>query len=320
MVHWAYAAGVAARYGLGAAALYNMAFRRRFRRRPFRQSILGKRKRGFTPNFGRKRARFMSGRNGSFVGRRFQSSTAERPFLLDNRFRSRKLSKRRWRKVLWRDTLAQTHYRSVADIGVSLGLSSATATSPVNFEPMLTNAFAGLTDTAPFWTAGGGLQPNETGAALPLFGDNDIVLRGGYSRLQFSPNDTVVLPIRVKVWVVRAVQNPDLAKITAITTGNQAADWDPTLVPEFVQDVGRVVLAKETLLLPGARPFEMVWKLNVQKIDQAVWQGKVGPPIEPPGGRFYWMWQLQPTNTTAATGQLVAVLKGHNLSFSADTV
>jgi len=314
----AYLAGAALRYGLTAGVLYKgaMAFRRRFRRRGMRRrftprSVLGKRGRGAT--FGsNKRARF---------GRRWQATTAQRPFFLSNRFRSRRVGVRRWRGILWRDTASKTHYRSVKTVTTTWNPVDQVDQNQVALDQMTSGQMLLINDSQPFWSVNGGLQPNETGATLPTFGDGDIILRGGMAFITFSPNTSTTTPLRIKVWVVRANKNPSLATWNAITTAsNQNTAWDPSVVPEFRQDFGKVLLARETLLNPGAMPVEFKWRQNVQKIDQPVWQG-VGPvpgPPEPAGDRFYWMWQIIPTNLLGTPS--VRVTRGYNLSFSGDAL
>jgi len=315
----AYLAGAALRYGITAGALYKgaMAVRRRFRRRGMRRrftprSVLGKRGRvsTFGPN---KRARF---------GRRFQASTAQRPFFLSNRFRSRRIGTRRWKSILWRDTLSNTHYRSVKTNTGTFVPTDQVISNFVRLEMMLGGDFNVINDPGPFWTAPGGLQPNEIGATLPTFGDGDIVLRGGMAFITFAPNANVTTAFRIKVWVVKAQKNPSLEVWNAITvpTDHNAA-WDPSIIPEFRQDFGKIMMAKEVLLQPGSMPVEFKWRQTVQKIDQPVWQGVSpipGPP-QPGGDRFYWMYQMIPT-TLGGVGGGIRIIRGYNVSFTGDAL
>jgi len=315
MVTPAYLAGAALRYGITGAALYKgaMAFRNRFRRRGRRRftgSTLGKRKRGFSFR-SNKRARF---------GRRFQATTAQRPYFLNNRFRTRRIGNRRWKGMLWRDTAAKTHYRSVRTLTFLWTPPDFVEQSTVGLEMMTAGQFGTINDANPFWTSTGGLVPNEIGATLPTFGDGDIIQRGGMAWITFAPLPNVQTALRIKVWVVKAQKNPSLAVWNAVTVGNQFAAWDPSVVPEFRQDFGKILMARETLLQPGAMPVEFKWRQTVQKIDQPVFQGVPtipGPP-EPGGDRLWWMWHILPTTTGGSPS--LRVIRGYNLSFSGDAL
>jgi len=317
MPHPAYLAGVATRYALGGLAIYRqaMAFRRRFRRRGMRRrsgrSVLGKRGRGFGGFGPRKRARF---------GRKFQATTAQRPRFLSNTFRTRKLGLRRWRAVLWRDTTAATHYRSFKAVSWLWAPGSTPLESNVGMEAMLNGDALTINDATPFWTSGGGLQENTIGAGVPAFTSADIILRGGMATIQFSATVDTTTPYRIRIWVVAASANPDLAKWTAVTTGVKSAYWDPSSVPEFRQDFGRVIMSRETLLTPGAMPVEFKWRQSVQKIEQTVWRG-VGPipgPPQPGGSKLYWMYQIIPV--LAGANPSLQIVRGYNVSLSGDTV
>jgi len=317
MAHPAYLAGTALRYGLTGLALYRqaMAFRRRFRRRgmrrSFRRSVLGKRGRGFGGFGPRKRARF---------GRKFQATTAIRPRFLSENFRARRLSGRRWRSILWRDSTASTHYRSFKAVSWLWDPGATPLTTAVGMEAMLNGDALTINDANPFWTLGGGIQPKDTGLGNVNIGSSDIILRGGMATIQFSALPDSATPYRIRVWVVSANNNPALEKWQEVTTGVKSVFWDPSSVPDFRQDFGRILMARETLLTPGAMPVEFKWRQSVQKIDQTVWKGVApipGPP-QPGGSRLYWMYMIVPV--LAGVNPNIQIVRGYNVSFSTDTI
>lgn len=294
---------------LGAMAIRNR-FRRRRMRRRFGRSMLGKRSRGFGGFGPRKRARF---------GRRFQATTAQRPRFLSNNFRTRRLSRRRWKAVLWRDTTAVNHWRSFKTVTWTWNPGASPVETIVGLEAMLNGDALQINDPTPFWTGTGGVQPNTSTSGIPEFVGNDIVLRGGMATIQFSAPPEATSPYRIRIWVVAAIANPDLAKWQAVTTGVKSSSWDPSAVPEFRQDFGRILMSRETLLTPGAMPVEFKWRQTVQKIEQTVWRGVgaiPGPP-QPGGSKLYWMYAVIPT--LSGVNPAMQIVRGYNLSFSGDT-
>lgn len=304
------------RYGLGAYALYKgMTYRRDFRGNMNRRWPQMRQRKWFP----RRPVYARGARRGA---RRATFQTATRGYYQSTSFRSRKLGQRRWRNVLWRDTQANTHYRSHWSITVSYPVPVTTMdTALVNVEPMVSTVFGNTVEADPFWLGTGGLQAHEIGKPLATFGDNDIVLRGGIASLLFASSPTANVPLKIRLWAVRANSLIDPALIAFIQAPAKGINWDPTLVAEFRQDFGKIIFSKEILLEPGAQPTQIKWRLQVQKIDQATWQGASTVPVTPGASKLYWMWQIIPTSLQVSpTTELVYIQKGYNLSFSADSI
>lgn len=220
-------------------------------------------------------------------------------------FKRKRMSARRWRNIIFRDTEAKTHYRSVKSF-------SETVTTPVSNDLSGTYfRFALIPDNVnPFWTAAGGLQDKDFGEAGPLFRD-DKILRGGYCRLTLS-NRSDTEALLVQVWLVWAVPNVEQTRLGTITSVLNAREWEPTLFPDF-QRIGKVLYSRQCILKPGDNPFEITHRLKPQKIDDDVHlNGRGSQPI--------WMYKLvKMTDTDAApSSQTVRATYGFNLSFSAD--
>jgi len=233
-------------------------------------------------------------------------------------FRGRKLSKRRYRNVLWRDTIAKAHYRSYAH----LALTSAGAL-PAGFGNGLTYMRPAITvndaiwHTDPFWTAIGGAQSIDASVPVPLF-RGDITLRGGFARFTTSNPDTGV-PVRIKVFGVWSNRNPSSEITTNLHGTSHAMEWEPSVEPDFSQ-FGRVILRREVTLLPGAQPFECSYRFRPQKIDQNVFIGENPFLLNVPGGnQLWWVWQMIPLVNNAAA-DAVSSLLSFNISFSADAI
>lgn len=218
-------------------------------------------------------------------------------------FRTKKTSLRTWRNMLWRDTAAKTHYRSIFD-----------ATTPMATPNDLINAtlapFNAL--TTPFWTAAGGAQQADTGVAVPTF-NGDIILRGGISRIAISnrPDSTILNSdvCRVTVYAVWTDSNNSGVVLPTVVK----TMWDPSLFPDFTR-YGKVMFKREALLKGDGEAVQVYFKYKPQKIDQAVFSAG--------GSRLVWMVLVsQLTNSELVpVAENLDVVNSHNISFSADAV
>jgi len=233
-------------------------------------------------------------------------------------FRGRKLRPRQWRKILWRDTIAETKWRSIGAIGNSLigaltGLGSGVVyLFPAVQNDPVTQPFI----TQPFWTLTGGVQATDRGIVPPLF-TGDLVLRGGFARISVVNPETI--PIRVKVYAIWANKLPSLLVYNSTHNNLRNMEWDPSIEPDFNQ-FGKVIARREVMLLPGANPFEMIHRLKVQKIDQNVFTGESVPgTTEPAGSQLWWGVQAVPLTTNPVSDN-VQIIRSYNLSFTGDEV
>lgn len=223
--------------------------------------------------FGGKRTKTMSTRSmGSGIG-----------------FRSKRLSRRRYKSILWRDTLNKSHYRSVA---ATLNTTQANASPTV----AVIDSADGLPDD--FWTTGAGLQALDTGVTPPTF-TGDITVRGGKIGLTFML-DGATYPVEVSVWLVKRSNGTP----PAFTTGPYG--WDPSLVPDFYDDVGKIVMRRKKLLLDESS-WNVEFRLPIMKLDQATHNTT---------NTYLWIWTVQDVSDGGTA--TVRVNNYHNLSFSAD--
>lgn len=237
-------------------------------------------------------------------------------------FRTRKMRPRTFRKILWRDTIASSHYRSLGGVTITEtgALGTTVGSGIVYCRPAITVEDSFI-HTNPFWTTGGGLQILDQGAIASSF-RGDLVIRGGIVRFTITNGDPVaadVPPYKVKVWCVWANTNPEATVLNNLQGNSRSLEWDPSIEPDF-HDFGKVLFKREVNMLPGAQPFEVSHRLRVQKVDEATFQGVAASPtslVDPAGSQLWWMWQAIPLAANA-TADALTVLLNFNLSFSGD--
>lgn len=210
-------------------------------------------------------------------------------------FKSKLMSKRRYRSLLWNDTLMSTHYRSVAANNTSM---------IANVNPNLaTLAVFNLVDNGAgaFWvTAGGAVAPNA--GAVPAVTTQDIILRGGkYGFRITNPDNVTNDPVNITVFIIQTPMTPNLAVLTTPV----ATSWDPSIVPNFQRDVGRI-LYKKDFILKDEDCLEVERRLKCRKVDTGIWGANNGTrPI---------LLVLLSSNVAVASG--IVVSSYFNLSFS----
>lgn len=235
--------------------------------------------------------------------RRTTTSTFQNSYGFGMQYRSRKLRAGTWRRKLWNDTLAKTHYRSSGNgvntmtTGTLQGIGNVTVSYPT---------FIGTPGpTTAFWTSTGGLQPPDLGATNPTFTVGDMVIRGGRVGVVVSVGDTVTDEIGVTIWVVKLVKDPNNANIaSAISYGSMI---DAT--PEFVTRVGKVLYNKTAIINNTNPSFSLEHRLRVQKIDQEIYGTELGDQIA---------FIISAANLTDTSSETINLLNYHDLSFAAD--
>lgn len=251
------------------------------------------------------RVRFSRARRSRF-SRRATTITGQSGVGKSFGYRSRRIRPRKWKRILWRDTLANSHYRSTFDITNSLAAPLATTAGAI---PYLIQALPPVG----FWTVGGGVQQLDVGVGPPAF-TGDLVIRGGMIRLGLA-NESTVEAVRARVWLLKSNKNPDFSKVVVNPT-LVSSMWDPSLSPDF-DEFGRVVLMREMTLLPVSNPLEIFYRLPVQKIDQAEYL-QTSPTII--GGSQYY-WYVVVSRMTLVNNLVAPALRAvssHSLSFSGD--
>lgn len=237
-------------------------------------------------------------------------------------YRGKKTSVRRWRNILWRDTQAKMHYRSLNSsnqgfFGPALGTPNTSAI--ILFPALQVTAGVFRPDIGvggAFWEIG--VQSPDIGEPIPTF-RGDITIRGGIARVLVGAYPDNV-PLRVRIYAIWANANPDIDVYTAMNNTNQQVEWDPSLIGEFSTKFGKILYMKEALV-PVGESMEVVHRFKPQKIDKAVFRGEPAvagvQPAEPAGNTLWWAVVVVPLDTNAVTAGITCV-SSYSLSFCGD--
>jgi len=239
-------------------------------------------------------------------------------------YRAKRIGRRRWRGILWRDTLNAQHYRSLGSglqplTGPAVGTPNASA---VYLFPALQTLGSGVfqpyhSNGLAFWE--NGVENPDIGVPVPLF-RGDITLRGGIARLTVGAYPENVI-LRVKVYAIWANKNPDI-DVYAMNNTNRQVEWDPSLYPEFSTKFGKILYMKEAMI-PVGEVFEITHRFKPQKIDQAVFRGELpvpsSQPAEPAGNQLWWGVVVVPLDLNLSSASITCI-NSWSLSFSADAI
>lgn len=229
-----------------------------------------------------------------------------------SQFRSRKKSRRIYRRALYRSTEFKTHFRSVAATGAIINLPNNIVQSTVVFVNALPNA-AG----SEFWTTGGGVQPVDTGVSAPSFGQGDIVIRGGQSRITIAnphaPMETgegnaAGDTLKVSVFAVWTNKRPDLTLLNIVVPQS----WDPSVLPDFGTRVGKVLFRRDFFLGTEGKAQEVTYRYRPLKIDSGEFNNG--------GSQLYWLILIGQTTNFNVLAETCTTVTSHNISFSGDLV
>lgn len=246
-------------------------------------------------SWGAKRARTGGRKRRSYGRRRAGKSlafTSQSGVGRSMSMRSKKLSRARYRQELWRISNPLTHLRSTS--ASSLVLTTGTVASSYSF-----NSLSAMENgLGRFWTAAGGAVSDNVGAVYtPATGQN-IILRGGLIGLKIN---NPILPLGgdtlyVTVYLVQTMKRPD-ASILPAAGSNVNVGYDLSLIPNFNEDYGMVLLKKEFILADG-QGCTIERRLKTRRIDQDVWSTYNGTqPV--------WFILLNSQNTTTAQIEVV---------------
>jgi len=252
-----------------------------------------KRKRVFAPRFTKRK------RTGKFIrrrrGRNSSSYSTKAGAAVSLPYKARRISRRLWNKKLWDSTLQKQHYRSNG------ALSGAITTAASQGQVSITGAQAMDNGVSVFWTAAGGAIEANAGAGVPTF-EGDVIIRGGIVGFKLF-NESTTIPAQCKVYLIKMAPRPSLANIPVAAN----VGWDPTLVPEFTKDVGKVIFMKE-FQLEALAEMSVERRLSIMKIDPESWSTDAQ--------RFYWLFVCgDPQTVTTVTLRVVTYF---NISFTAD--
>lgn len=267
---------------------------RRIHTRVASRSVLGKRRRaGNSVGVFKRRRITRSSRSNNFTSQRGSGSGL--------RFRSRRIGRRTWNRLLWRSTLQAEHYRANS-------AESGTITSPANVELISIGVLrARYFDSAGFWTTTGGAI-NPEGGAIPAFSNGDIVIRGGVMGLRLCNQlgtATTSETLYGCVYLCRTNNNFNIGGVPA----SASVGWEPSLVPDFKVNIGRIVYSKK-FLLRDTETANVEYRMPIQKIDQSEFIAAYND----------YVWVLCVGNTDNAGARVLTWTTYFNLSFVGDAV
>lgn len=222
-------------------------------------------------------------------------------------YKSRRISKKSWRRKLWNDTLAVQHYRS---IGNTINTVTSSVTQAIGANTLVLPTFVGAPGpTTAFWTATGGLQATDAGAATVTFDETDLVIRGGRVGITVTCPDTITEEIGVTISVVRLISNPDFGTLPTTTVYGSNIDAGP----DFTRRFGRVVYRKTAVMSNTYSNFSLEHRLTVEKIDQETFGTVLG-------GQIGFVVTVTPLQTSPGAAYSLPTISYHDLSFTGDSV
>jgi len=239
---------------------------------------------------------------------RTASWTVQRGRTSGVRFRSRRISRRQWKNILWRDSLSQNHYRSLTSVGSIISTGTTQGVGPLAAEVCFSLVPTPPT-IVPFWTAAGGLINTDPGITPPTAFNGDIIFRGGKHSNTFSISGTGITQlIGIRIFTIKLIKHPIWQ--SAIPA---SASWgfDPTMVADWARNVGTTVDDKVFILDATCRSAIYERRFPIQKYDQGVFtQDNLG------GGGYLIIAHV--VNLSDNTAVSVDALTSYNCSFSGD--
>jgi len=269
-----------------------------------------KRKRVYAPRRGMVKRR----RNFKRKGYRRSRSTAQvgntRP--IPTGFRSRRISRRAYKRLLWQSTIIKTKYKSIKAVSGTVSTPATVSQSAT----VGTYALGSSNSYEPFWTVNGGVQsisgaianiadPTET---APTF-NSDIIIRGGMVTMEVynktETDDSGVNDI-VKCRVVLIRTGADWNNSNAEAAINTF--YSPGAGGDFKRLVGTVKVDRLFDIKDG-ESCSVTYRIPCQKID-------VGNYMNETGGVYVWYISVQ--NGFGGTAQECYYRRSHNISFCGD--
>lgn len=200
--------------------------------------------------------------------------------------------------------MAESHFRST---------QSASIIAPAQLTVRLKNMFLqraldlglGL-----FWTPSGGFIPKDGLTPFAVF-HGDKTIRGGRIFADFT-NVGLRDSLKVQVYLIWAAPEAEPAVLTpflaplAITR-----EFDPSHIPDFKR-FGRIVMSRETILMAGAAPWHVEYRLKPQKLDSNVYGAG--------GSQLYWMYTVGSYIEADSVVNSVQAIFSYSLSFTGDVI
>ena len=213
-------------------------------------------------------------------------------------FRARKLSSWKFRAELWRQTMFKPHYRSLG----GTWQNQVTALNPIIVHGYMWEAMS--IAFTPFWVAGGGARELDAGVTPPASYAGDIILRGGTLSVNVKSNADPGDPMDVHIFLIRRSQKP----VAWVNPTALARGFETTIIPDWQQDVGRIVAQRKFILESGTQ-CKFSKRLRIQKLDQGAFFDSLG--------RYNWLIIVGNVGTTAINS---TVTMTWNLAFSGDAL
>jgi len=223
-------------------------------------------------------------------------------------FKSRKMRPRSFRSLLWKTSMHQQHYRSLASSTSTHATVDAQSGAADTYLPLMDGI--GSTNLG-FWESG--VQNPDEAVSAPASFSGYVILRGGVIKISiFNPSSTDSVGFRL--FVISYIKNPDIALFPSSTTVFRS--WDPSCIPDFARKVGKVIHTREgTIRVLSSSSVE--YKLRVTKVDQATYRVVgAGPNTLVAGGQLGFILVLY--NLSTGTPINCIVNTSRNLSFSGD--
>lgn len=243
-----------------------------------------------------KRRRFSLRRRRQFRRRGVYGATSKSGSTSAFGFRSRRLRPRQWRSILWRDTVASTHFRSNNAQNTVVTTAQDAAHSQVF-------VFSSIRIGAnQFFTTAGGMILPDPPAATAFIGN--ITVRGGIIGLRVGNMNSVASSQNVRIFLIKTSRNFSAASIPS----SMPLGWDPSVVADFQMNIGRVVLMREALLENNS-VMDVKFRLRPFKIDR--------DEYDLDRNSFVWVMLL---NDVEGAASAVTCCPYFNLSFAADAI
>lgn len=235
-------------------------------------------------------------------GRKSNNFTSQSGFGGGIRFKSRKVSRSRWSRMLWNNTIQRTHYRSNNAATGTFNTPATTVSMTVSSSPALRFA------TQQFYIAGGGAIAPDAAQPLPTF-TGMFTVRGATIGLRLvNTFDTTAASqntLNGMAYLIKTSNNFTVANIPATVV----VGWDPTLIQDFKTLIGTIIYRKQ-FLLRDAESALIEYRLRVHNID----------PGDYVNDRNTYYWIVIAGNVDVTAARTFTYTAYYNMSFSADAV
>lgn len=217
-------------------------------------------------------------------------------------FKSKKLSVKRYRRMLWNDTLMSTHYRS------NLG-SQIVINTPANNVNAATFQIPALRPAgSQFYIAAGGAIAPDAAQPLPLFTGN-LVVRGGIIGIRLCNTldalATAQNSLEGIVYLIKTTKNYTPASLpNPVQIG-----FDTSLIQDFSTLIGKIVYKKQ-FLLRESDSAQCEYRMKIRRLD-------IGDYVN---DRNQYVWIVVVSNLDNVTSRSMSLSMYHNISFSGNAV